>query len=173
MNKGSNIYNQHKGAKYVFWIPASDKESNPVSLDDLKRLFMEGAVNADTSVREEGSPHWTRLGAIFPDLARSPESKENKVSNFDRMRISIKEIRLNTCYSTLRTVLSVAFYIGFGVALLCLLATLFAPMNIEIKATFSLISILCMVACVAVRQATLILVDIADILNHIRTEARN
>lgn len=158
---------------YYLWI--AGKEHGPYSLDQVKEAVIEGTVTVQQTARRGDSNDWVPLGTIIEFV---PEPGEAAVVTSDSSepvaapKWNVKDylayIRDNSCYGVLRSIIEVCTALALIAAIFSIIGGALFLIKQEIASGLYAVGsgVAGLIVIAGIRQAALLLIDIADTLLH-------
>jgi hypothetical protein len=145
--------------------------------DNLAIRLENGAVKPDWFVRREDSPDWITLAdllastgpeSVLPEASQSGEQLSSAASAQAQLpQVFLESVRKQTCYSTLRGMIDILAMLS--IVGIIILAGFYIYSGVQNDSTFTVVvgivgGLLGCFLVIASKQASLLLVDIADTL---------
>jgi hypothetical protein len=163
--------------KYILRRPNGDEIT--ATRDNLAIRLDNGAVQPDWLVRAEDSPDWISLGDLLASTAPEPEPaavetsqngehlSSDTVSQEQSPQTFLQSVRGRTCYSTLRSMIDLLAVLS--IVGIVILAGFYIFSGVQDDSTLMVVAgiVVGLLGCflvIASKQASLLLVDIADTL---------
>ena len=161
--------------KYILRRPNGDEIT--ATRDNLAIRLDNGAVMPDWLVRAEDSPDWITLGDLLastaPETAAAETSQSGEhlssvaASQEQSPQIFLQSVRGRTCYSTLRSMIDILAVLS--IVGIVILAGFYIFSGVQDDSTLMVVAgiVVGLLGCflvIASKQASLLLVDIADTL---------
>ena len=163
---------------YYLWM--SGEEHGPYSLDQIQKSIDDGDINPQQTARTEDSADWKPLHQIARLKLPTPKKPEPKpaqqpalaAQNPKAVASHLADIRRNSCYKVLRSVIEISFVLGLiGVGFSAVYTLITGRASERIFAGG--LGILGIILLTAAYQSALVLIDIADTLLNEHAKGRN